>query len=148
MTRAGREPAEDVKRRMMRACEEAGLEVATGRMYLSKDAGVRVLLVCASLPAWPHERPMLTLLTTVGIDGSWSGKIDIRSAAAENNPIREFWNTPTLRGRSAVPLDCLVDQLHETMEEWQQVVAAAKLGIPGPYPFKNARWERPTSITE
>lgn len=148
MTRAGREPAEDVKRRMIHACQEAGLKVSTGRMYLSKDAGVRVLLVSASLPEWPYERPMLNLLTTVAIDGSWSGKIDIRSAAAENNSVREFWNTPTLRGRNAVPLDCLVDQLRETVEEWQQVVAAAKLGIPGPYPFKNTRWERPTSITE
>jgi hypothetical protein len=148
MNRAGREPAEDVKRRMMHASEEAGLKVSTGRMYLSKEAGVRVILVCASVPEWPYERPMLNLLTTVGIDGQWSGKVDIRCAAAEDNPIMEFWNTPTLRGRNAVPLNCLVGELRETVEEWQQVVAAKKLGIPGPYPFKNAFWDRPTSITE
>ncbi len=39
MTRAGREPAEDVKRRLEAACEEVGLAVAYATMHLLPNGG-------------------------------------------------------------------------------------------------------------
>jgi hypothetical protein len=39
MTRAGREPVEDVKRRLVAACQEVGLVVKTATMHLSKEFG-------------------------------------------------------------------------------------------------------------
>ena len=44
MSRAGREPAEDVKRRIASACKDAGLRIATARMYLRKNRGDRVIV--------------------------------------------------------------------------------------------------------
>ncbi len=37
MSRAGREPAEDVKRRFVAACQEVGLVVENANMHLMKD---------------------------------------------------------------------------------------------------------------
>ena len=148
MNRAGREPAEDVKRRLAAACEESGLNVSSARMYLNKTEGLRVVMVCDWLPDQQFDRPLITLLTTVGVDGRWSGRVDIRCSAADLGSARRFWDIPTLRGRSDVMVDDLINQIGETVSEWQQVIAAMKLGIPGPYPFKASRWECPTTIME
>ena len=41
--RAGREPAEDVKKRMVTACKEAGLTVQSAWMRLQKEYGYRLI---------------------------------------------------------------------------------------------------------
>jgi hypothetical protein len=48
-----------------------------------------------------------------------------------------------MRGRHEVPLNQLVEQLWATVEEREQVVAAMRMGVDGPYRFENAWWERP-----
>ena len=70
MSRAGREPAEDVKRRLVAACQEVGLVVNTATMHLSKEHGVRLVHVEASVPDWPHDTGMLTVMAQVSVAGN------------------------------------------------------------------------------
>lgn len=146
MSRAGREPAEDVKRRIASACKQAGLKVATARMYLRKHQGDRVILVAASPLDWKHERPMITILTIVKMTGGWAGTVDIRSWAAEDDSIVGFWGIPVMQGRHAVPLEKLAEQLRETLQERAEVIAAVRRGVEGPYTFKRSRWQRPSHL--
>lgn len=146
MNRAGREPAEDVKRRIVAACEAVGLKVNTARMYLRKFQGDRILLVAASPPDWTGEHPMVTVLTTVGVCGEWSGEVDVRCSASQNEPVIKFWEIPVMQGRHTVPVQDLPDQLRETIDEREQVVAAIRLGVTGPYTFRQSRWQKPGDL--
>lgn len=146
MNRAGREPAEDVKRRIVAACTETGLEISTARMYLRKHQSDRVILVAASPNDWPFDRPMITILTTVSVSGDWSCDVDIRCSASEADSLMGFWDTPVMRGRNSVPIEHLIDQLRKTIEEREQVVAALRLGVTGPYTFQQTRWENPSDL--
>ena len=47
-----------------------------------------------------------------------------------------------------MPLGGLADALTKTAEEQEQVVAAMKLGIDGPYAFEDSRWETPSETLE
>jgi hypothetical protein len=106
MNRAGREPAEDVKRRIVAACKQAGLTVLLARMYLRHDQNDRVICVEAARPDRPYEQCSISIMTIVTMAGGWSGKLDVRCAACEkdSDPPR-VWDIPVMRGRSAVPLD-------------------------------------------
>ena len=146
MSRAGREPAEDVKRRIVSACRAAGLTVATARMYLRKHQRDRIVLVAASPSDWPCDRPMVTILTVVTTAGEWSGELDVRCSAADDDSVMRFWDVPVMQGRNAVPICQLESQLCETMEEREQVVAAIRLGVAGPYTFTSTRWENPGDL--
>ena len=48
---------------------------------------------------------------------------------------------PWMTRRDAVPLGKLIEQLQETLDEREQVIAAARMGIPGPYGFGHSAWE-------
>ncbi|MGQ9650638.1 MAG: hypothetical protein ACUVXJ_11050 [Phycisphaerae bacterium] len=146
MSRAGREPAEDVKRRIVAACEAAGLKVKSARMYLRKAQRDRIVLVAASPADWRAQRPMVTILTTVGVCGEWAGEVDVRCSAGEHEPVVKFWEIPVMQGRNTVPMHELPRQLCETMEEREQVVAAMRLGVTGPYTFERSRWQKPGDL--
>ena len=148
MSRAGREPAEDVKRRITSACRDAGLEVATARMYLRRNQGDRVILVAASPTDWACERPMITILTTVSMAGNWSRTVDVRCSTADDDSIMKFWKIPVMQGRNAVPMEDLARQLLETLQEREQVMAAIRLGVKGPYTFKRSRWKKPYDLPQ
>jgi len=143
MSRAGREPAEDVKRRIATACKEAGLIVTSSRMYLIRDENCRIIFVQAARPDRPGFE--CSILTRIEVTGGWTGKLDIRCAAweKESNPLR-VWETPVMRGRGAVPVDELAVALMKTIEEQEQVVAAIKMGVDGPYTFVDTRWDKPS----
>ena len=83
MTRAGREPAEDVKRRLVAACQEVGLTVASARMHLIKEAGSRVVHVEPKVAGWSHESPTLSILASVKTSGDWPGSVDIRCVGSD-----------------------------------------------------------------
>lgn len=146
MSRAGREPAEDVKRRIIAACEAAGLRVSTARMYLRKLQRDRILLVAASPTGWTLDRPMVTILTSVSVTGEWSGQVDVRCSANQNESVMKFWDIPVMQGRNTVPMEDLPRQLCETVEEREQVVAAIRLGVSGPYTFSKTRWQKPGDL--
>ena len=146
MTRAGREPAEDVKRRLKSACEAVGLAVLSAKMHLMKDVGARLILVHASPPDWVHEAPLIEILTSVPISGDFPETVDIRCMATgtERDPVMSVFSAPVMRGRHAVPIDGLEEALAKTLAEREQVLAAIKLGISGPYQFDEVSWEIPT----
>lgn len=145
MTRAGREPAEDAKRRIVAACRDADLKVLSARSYLRDDQGDRVIHVCASAPERPFEPVSISIMTAVTLKGDWTRMLDIRCAACEkdSDPPR-VWDVPVMRGRGSVPLGGLTEALRKTAEEQEQVVAALKLGIDGPYTFEDSIWEIPS----
>jgi hypothetical protein len=120
-------------------CQEVGLEVASARMYLIKERGVRVIHVAASADGWPHENSMLSVMARVKVSGDWDETVDIRCCATEDDPIR--MSGPWMRGRSHVPLGSLVEELRATLTEREQVIAACKFGINGPYRFERSVWD-------
>ena len=142
MTRAGREPAEDVKRRLVAACEEVGLSVDSATISLLPRAGegARLIHVGASLPGWPYETSTVTVMTTVPVTGQWPDFVDIRCSAAAGDPAQAFG--PWMQGRDKVPVTELVEQLLATLAERTQVMAAVEKGISGPYRFERSWWER------
>ncbi|MHC4477475.1 MAG: hypothetical protein ACYTF1_16830 [Planctomycetota bacterium] len=144
MIRAGREPAEDVKKRIVAVCQEAGLKVLSARMYLRHDQNNRVILVCASSPDNPFEKVSINIMTVVTLAGNWSGRLDIRCAACDIKSDANFWDIPMMQGRNSVPLEESVEALSKTMEEQEQVIAAMKLGIDDPYRFEKTTWQSPS----
>lgn len=67
--RAGREPAEDVKRRLVAACQEVDLRIDNANMHLMKDVGFRIVHVGASPLDWPQDVGMLSLMANVPVSG-------------------------------------------------------------------------------
>ena len=143
-SRAGRELTEDVKKRIKVGCQESGLQVASAHMYLRKDMGDRVVHVCASPPGWQHECPLVEILTVVKTNGYWSGDVDVRCMATDQDPVLHVWVAPVMRGRGAIPIGGLIEHLMDTLEEREQVMAAVKLGVEGPYVFEQSRWAAPS----
>ena len=139
MTRAGREPAEDVKRRLVAACQEVGLLVRTASMHLSKEFGERLVHVDASLPDWPHEAGMLSLMAKVGVAGEWPQSVDIRCIASSENPISV--TGPWMKGRDEAPFEKLIEELQATLSEREQVIVMAESGVVGPYVFEKSVWK-------
>jgi hypothetical protein len=113
MTRAGREPTEDAKRRIVAACREAGLKVVSARSYLRDDERDLVTHVCASAPERPFEEVSISMRTTVTLTGDWTRVLNIRCAACERD------SDPTiclfLSGRR-VPRPALAVRLVEGLE--------------------------------
>jgi hypothetical protein len=140
LTRAGREPAEDVKRRLVAACQEVGLAVTSARMHLSKEAGTRVVHVEGKVAGWSHEVPTLSILASIKETGDWPESVDIRCVGSDEDPA--MLSGPWMKGRNEVAFGELIDQLQETLKEREIVIAAVKSGVPGPYKFERSVWEQ------
>lgn len=139
MSRAGREPAEDVKRRLVAACQEVGLTIDSARMILLKERGHRVVHVGASVPGWPHECPMLSVMAYVKVTGDWPEGVDVRCVASDEDPVTVMG--PRMTGRGCVPFSRLVDQLGDTLKEREEVMRLVKSGLQGPYKFERSVWD-------
>lgn len=148
MSRAGREPAEDIKRRLVHICREAGLKVTTARMYLRREESDRLILIGATRPTSQDERWLISIITMVSMSGDWSGELDIRCSISPEELLTQTRNSLVMRGRNAIPFEDLARQLRETLEEREQVMAALNLGVEGPYTFRRARWEDPLDVTD
>ena len=111
MTRAGKEPAEDVKRAIRRAIEVAGLEVRELHMFKSSVQEGRIVVGAASPTGWPHEAPAIGLLAVVGFDGS-IGEIEIRCAATDGDPLMEMFRAPLIQ-----QCNCRLVDLPTTLKE-------------------------------
>ncbi len=138
MNRAGREPAEDVKRRMVSACQEVGLVVNHANMQLDRASSQRLVHVGASVAEWPHAVPTLSIMAWVPISGGHPQTVDIRCAGADDDPV--LGNTLWMRGRGQVPFAQLIGELHDTLAERHQVLAFLRAGLPGPYRFEKTVW--------
>jgi hypothetical protein len=127
MSRAGKEPAEDVKRRLIAACAEVG-QKATAVMRLVDDQR----LICV-------DTPTVSLIARVPISGEWPATVDVRCGTPEG----VFG--PWLRGPTLVPFDELVPMLRRTLDERERVIAAMQLGIEGPFRFEGSEWSEFTT---
>jgi hypothetical protein len=172
MNRAGKEPAEDVMRRIVAACEEAGLTVDKKQTSLQhrNDGDFRVLWVSASPPDVPAMRSrgicfsVIHIETIVGTDGRWSEKVGIK-CDTNDAPLKADGelNDPycvhqaRMHGRSipvvtgmtweenpGVRLPDLVTELRETLRERKLVQAALANGEKGPWQFGRSFWEMGT----
>ena len=112
-------------------------------MYLQRDRKIRIVHVDAHTPGGKFQDVFVGITTAVGMNGDWAGTLQIRCAAAENDLEANVWDVPVMLGRSAIPLPNLTEQLIKTIEEREQVVAARKMGIDGPYTFEEAAWTVP-----
>ncbi len=140
MTRSGREPAEDVKRRLVAACEEVGLTVAQATLQLMPQGRNRLICVGASLPNWQHESSTVSVMAIVPISGQWPDFVDIRCCATDADPAQVIG--PWMRGRDQVSFTDLIENLRATLAERAQVIAAAQSGVPGPYAFEHSLWKQ------
>jgi len=139
MTRAGREPAEDVKRRLVTACQEAGLAIQSANMVRQPHDGSRVILVGAVPEGWPFDTPMLSLTAKVSARGDWTRTVDVRCVATDDDT--HPGNSPWMQGRGEVPLGESIEQLRETLAERDQVLTAVKQGDRGPFVFERSVWK-------
>ena len=148
MTEPGRTKAADIKRRIMTACQKAGLTVQGGKFYHRPSRGDRVVQVGAVTPEGPCRTGVIDMWTLVQDNGEWSGCIDI-ACGVDDGGARAGSDAPLIMlGRELVPLDCLVEELRNTVAEREQVAAALRLGVEGPYVFRRSRWETPPEIAE
>lgn len=108
--------------------------------------GARLIMVSGSPPEWTCDHPMVSVFTLVSINGEWSGQVDIRCSTADGETLANVWDTLVMQGRNNIPFEDLVRQLLQTVEEREQVLAAIKLGIDGPYHFEGTRWETPACL--
>jgi hypothetical protein len=139
MRRAGREPAEDVKRRLVAACQEVGLAIQSANMIRQPHDGSRVILVGAIPDGWPSDTPMLSLTAEVAERGDWTRTVDVRCVATDDDT--HPGNSPWMQGRGEVPLGELIEQLRETLAEREQVMAVVKQGNRGPFAFERSVWK-------
>lgn len=137
MTRAGKEPAEDVKRAFRRAIDFAGLKVGAVRMHKIPAATVRVVHGTAMPEDWPHPGPPVEMYTSVGFDGKIQ-PVQIRCCATNDDPLADVLGTPILIG-----CYCELDELPVTLKEvwaahWEVIT---RLEDGEPLPIFDGKWQ-------
>lgn len=139
MTRAGREPAEDVKRKLIAACRELGLDRVSARMTLMPAMNLRLVYVDAAPADWPSETPLVGLIASVATNGDCTG-VRIIPASADDTSTAGL-SGPFMKGRDRVPFVDVVEEVRATLAERQEVVAAVRSGRRGPFRFDYSVWE-------
>lgn len=109
MTRAGKEPAEDVKRAFTRAIAATGLEVQWVKMFRGGLEG-RFIMGTARPPGWTQEAPAVELHAQVGFNGQIS-VVEIRCAATDDDRLMNTLVAPTVRN-----CHCTLEDLPETLQ--------------------------------
>jgi len=99
MTRAGKEPAEDVKRAFRRAIKLAGLKAHRVEMIKTEGFTSRVIMGWANPEGWPHKCPALEMNTLVNFNGA-VGRVDIRCSATDEDPVLNVFNARTVQNCS------------------------------------------------
>jgi len=145
MTRAGKEPAEDVKRAICHAVEVAGLEMRDVRMFKSRGLGGRIVRGSASPRGWRHDLPAVGLHAVVGFDGS-VGEIEIRCTATDGDPLMNVYRAPHVQHCT-----CLLADLATTLKEvWaarRKVIARFQAGEAEPIFDGKWNWAIPSEPT-
>jgi len=141
LTRAGKEPAEDVKRAFRQAIKFAGLRVHGVRMYKSPEANGRLIHGAAEPDGWPHDLPTVELIATVGFDGGVS-EVQIRCSATDGDPVMTAFSAPTLRDCSC-GLEALPTTLKAVWVSRREVMAMVESGEAPPYFDGQWTWKPP-----
>ena len=96
MTRAGKEPTEDVKRAFQRAIDFAGLDVYKIQMVKSDEGGGRGVIGWAKPQWWRHDCPAIEMSTLVKFDGQVE-LVNVRCAACDDDPIAHVFEAPRIQ---------------------------------------------------
>jgi len=134
--RAGREPAEDVKRRIVEAGRAAGFEKETARMLLG-DEGRVIYVRLLRRPCGSAE-----VFGFVRTDGSFCGRVRV-AATLRDEDERMVFHAVNMHGRESVPLERLGDEMRAVMREMSEVAAAREAGDNSPRTFGGVVWGRP-----
>lgn len=142
MSPAGRRKAADIKRRIIQACEKAGLTVQGAKYYHRREHADRLVQVAAVSPGCCGGS-VIDICTTVGLNGDFSGCVGISCLVSEDRAGENPFSQPVfiMQGREFTPLRGLAGELRKTVEEREQVVAAIRMGVEGPYRFKQTLWQ-------
>ena len=136
MTRAGKEPAEDVKRAIRRAIKFAGLEARDVRMFKSPGLDGRIVLGSASPAGWPYDLSAIELFAMVGFDGA-VGEVQVRCTASDDDPLMGAFIAPHLQ-RCQCRLVDLLPTLKEVWVARRDVIARLAAGeVP---PIFDGKW--------
>ena len=141
MNRAGKEPAEDVKRAFVRAIEMAGLQVHFVQMFKSQGRAGRWIMGAANPEGWAHKLPAIALHAFVDDTGR-TGAVEIRCSATDDDPLKKVFVAPTVRHCSCA-LQSLPETLRAVWEERHMVVDRIKQGNLGPRFVGQWTWEVP-----
>jgi hypothetical protein len=95
-------------------------------------------IVAASPTDWPPGSDLFTVSGIVSVRGDWPAWVTICCGAADDDAglAGGVW----MKGREQTPLAALVEELRQTLAEREQVIAAMKAGLPGPYRFGQTVW--------
>jgi hypothetical protein len=138
MTRAAREPADDVVRRIATACRAANLDAVKRHNLLMRERRIRFILVGAAPKGWSHNVPMLEVHTDMDLAGN-VGTIRIRCSATKDDPARDVWVAPTLRD-AEVSLDELPHTLRMICRERDEVIRLIAEGRQPPFAGLHWTW--------
>jgi hypothetical protein len=150
MSQPGRRTAAQIKRRIIQACQEAGLTVQGAKYYIRHDCDDRLVQVAAVTHGGSRRNSAIDIRTAVRLDGNWSGCVEIACLAADDCQGMDAFMRPVfiLEGREFVALHELAEQLRQTIQEGEQVTAAIRLGVEGPYRFERTCWEMYSPATD
>ena len=146
MTRAGKEPAEDVKRAFVRAIELAGLKVHFVQMSKSQGVAGRWIMGAANPEGWAHECPAIELHAFVDLTGD-IGAVEIRCSATDDDPLEKVFVAPTVRHCSC-PLESLPETLVAVWEERQAVIDRVRRGEQDSHFVGRWEWKAPEELAE
>jgi len=138
--RVGQEPAFDLKRLLVAACKEAGLEIIGAYMSLMPDK-TRAIEIEAAQCSWPFPGTIQVLLaTTMEAHGGWPNAVSL-IASAPLAKEKDFWLSEVPTVFRDVPVNQIVPAIHETLEQQAAVIAARERGEDGPWVFGDAEWK-------
>jgi hypothetical protein len=136
--RVGQESAFDLKRLLVTACKEAGLEILTAWMTLEPDS-TRLIEVQAEQPDWPYPGTLqIHIDGIVAADGTWPDSIGIMALAPSPTMQTTLFTVPTLNRN--VPVSQVVSAVHETLEHQAEIIVGRERGEDGPWTFRDAEW--------
>jgi len=116
MIRAGKEPSEDLQRRLAAVCTACGLNLGKKINRLMQDRKQRVVVVTGNPPGWKYELPA----AFISANGDGKG-VRIQCAASNDDPLATIWSAPTVRN-AYVTLEISEDALKRVLKQRQEII--------------------------
>lgn len=137
--RSAREPAEDAVRRIVAACEDAGLVITSRLNQLVREKHARIINVEASPAGWPHKLGMLSVLVWMDLSGNL-GPMSISCRATDDDPKVSIWDAVRVHDVLIRPED-LPQALSMVLEQRETVRERLASGQKPPFADLHWRWD-------
>ena len=109
---------------------------------LLEDRTARAVMVEGSPPGWPHEAPVVSLMTLVSVAGD-VGRVQVYCQAGDEDPVCSFFTNPTLRD-CRVALEEVGETLKTVLMDRVQVRKLMAEGQESPFAVGDWVWEMPS----